>query len=209
MGYEASNAVIGKSNRLKRAAIPFTITTAADMANAVAVVDGEFAGNAEIFLAGANGAANAPARGGAAGAAVVSTSAIDPSAVVPDLAADQATTTLGFVVLDGPSEKAPSTLPLVGDGKNPSYGTPAGIGNAKKLYEAFALITEGSVSSVIPGTIASATAADRAAAVTANGNLMVKVTFPLFMPISAAANLAPIQKVAGQTIKGILHLAWF
>lgn len=207
MGYEASNAVMGKANRLKRAAIPFTVTTSATVASIAASIDGEFAGNAEIFVASVTGAGAAPSRGGAGGAA---TSALDPSCTPQNLSCDTGPTSLGFVVLDGPSEKQPSTIPLVGDGKNPSYGTPAPIGNAKQLYSARVVISDGSDTSVIAGIVAPSLRADLSSAPTPNGNLNIRVTFPKFMLTAATPTaVALTQKVAGQTIKGILHLEWY
>lgn len=202
---QPSNAVMAKQSGLKRAAIPFTITTSAVVASIVASIDGEFAGNAEIFVASAAGAAQVPSRGGNAGAA---TSAIDPSATPKTLSADTGPTSLGFVVLDGPSEKQPTNLPLVGDGKNPSYGTPAPLGSAKQVYAAHVTITDGSDTSVIAGTVAPALRADTE--VTPNGNINLRVTFPKFQLTAATPTaVALTQKVAAQTIKGVLHIAWF
>ena len=74
---QSSNAVMAKQNGLKRATIPFTVVCAATAPAVAASIDGEFAGNAEIFVASLPSAAQVPSRFGAGGAA---TSALDPSA---------------------------------------------------------------------------------------------------------------------------------
>ena len=200
-----SNAVMAKATTMKRATIPFTVTTSAAVATIVASIDGEFAGNAEIFVASAAGAAQVPSRFGNGGLA---TSALDPSAVPLALSADTGPTSLGFVVLDGPSEKQPSNIPLAGTGKNPTYGTPAPQGDAKQIYSAVAIITDGNNTSVQSGIAAPASVTD--VSITPNGNLNIRVTFPKFQLTSIVpAAVALTQKVAGQTIKGKLHLEWF
>lgn len=204
---QPSNAVMAKAAGAKRAAIPFTIATSATIASIVASIDGEFAGNAEIFVASATGANQAPSRGGNGGAA---TSALDPSCTPMNLSCDTAPISLGFVVLDGPSEKQPSNIPLAGDGKNPTYGTPAPRGDAKHVYAATVLITDGSDTSVPVATDGVAARAD--VQITPNGNMNIRVTFPKVAVITHGAppiSVIPTLKVAGQTVKGYLFLEWF
>jgi len=201
---QPSNAAMAKVNARKEAVIPFTILTSAAIGTLAASIDGEFAGNAEIFVASALGAAQPPSRFGNGGAA---TSALDPSATPKTLSANTGPLSLGFVILDGPSEKQPATLPLVGDGKNPSYGTPAPRGDAKQVYSAVVTITDGSGTSIQPGTAAVAARAD--VEITPNGNINLRVTFPSWMPSGAATNTAPTMVVGGQTIKGFLEIEWF
>lgn len=207
MSSQPSNAVMAKASGAKRAAIPFTVATSATIASIAASIDGEFAGNAEIFVASATGANQAPSRGGAGGAA---TSALDPSCTPMNLSCDTAPISLGFVVLDGPSDKQSSNVPLVGDGKNPSYGTPAPRGDAKQIFSATVLVSDGDDTAVPVATDGVAARADLQ--ITPNGNMNIRVTLPKAVVISHAVppvSVVPTLKVAGKTIKGWLFLEWF
>ena len=211
----ANNYHIGRSNLAKRAEIPFTILTSATIASIVATIDDEFTDSAEIFIAGTTGLGQDGVLGGTAAAYA---SVLDPSAnnasskAFPALlSADTAPISLGFIVLDGSVDTAPATIPLPGgQNQSPAYGTAQAIGTAQKLFFAEIVITDGSITSLVPGLIGTSLRANvLSAGVTPNGNLKVLVTFPVVeLTATTPAAIAPTIKVAGQTVKGFLKLTW-
>jgi hypothetical protein len=208
MGYTASNAVTGQNNRSKRAEIPITIIgNASTPASIACTVDAPWTGAADIGWANQAGASSTPvwANGGAA------TSGLDSSAAPAngDLNCDQAQVKIAILCLDGANDLQGANVPLPGNAQNPTYGTPVAKGSASFLRKAEFVASEGAVTSIAAGQVASALRANLGSAgVTTNGNVYAVLTFAPFMVTSAVpAAIAPLYKAAG-TIKGIVTLVW-
>lgn len=195
----ANNFNIGRLNRAKRCCIPFTINGNITANLITATIDQEFIDSSEIFLAVAATGAQDGVLGGPGLSLTQKGSLLDPSvndvngkAFAAKLGSDTAGPAIGFIVLDGPSEKQPVSIPLPSDGRNPGYGVPQTVGGATRIFRAEVIMQETTAFGVKVGM---AVRAD--ATVTANGNLKVAISL-------ATANLFNVAQIQ----KGLLKLTW-
>ena len=191
------NYSLNKFAGAKSVLIPITITPHLTPGSQVYTVDDEVQDGVEIFnapstAAGVDGVKNNVA---AAFGSVLDPSANDVNgkAFPANLTGTAAACTLGFVIVDGETEKQPVNIPLPSDGRNPSYGTPAIVGTAKKFLGGTLTLQDQTSFQVYTGMpIRTETLT---AGITPNGNLKFRVMFQTF-PIATT----------GPTMKGFLEL---
>ena len=202
-----------RSANAKRVKIPFTIVGNATVGSIRASIDDEFADGAEIFVAVATGGTQDGALGG-----VVANlgSALDPSANDTNgkafpalLSSDTTAMKFGFIVADG-GGKTLATLPLPGNGNNPTYGAATMFGSAQKLLSAEVVFTDGAATTCPSGTRGWAVRANTlTAGITPNGNVKVAIQLPVAVPLVAATptEISPTFTATG-TLNGYLEVCY-